>query len=186
MKTKCRPLPFGNTHRQPRHFHAVIVLVNWGNSTSFAVSDFQVQAAQTFCDAGADVIVGTGPKVIQKMQWLSSDSHANQTLCAYSLGNTMGTMEYMDNLFGGILSFEVDKVGIDTNITNVLFTPTVIHYDQNYAGVTLYPLMNYTNELFLCHGSNINFGFGEYSWYQETLKKYIPSEFLPAKLRCSM
>jgi len=91
-------------------------------------------------DAGADIIIGTGPKVIQKMEWIQSDADDHEAFCAYSLGNSMGTMEYMDNLFGGVLTFEIASENEDFVLTNILFTPTVIHYDKDFSNIALIPL----------------------------------------------
>ena len=162
----------------------VMVLMFWGSESSFEVSETQAQTAQVLADAGADVIIGTGPKVLQKIEWLSAAEGDHKTLCAYSLGNFICTMEYMENLFGGMLSFEVKKVEEGAcKIQNVIFTPTVIHYNENGTDIGVFPLDQYSEAMFEVHGSNLKKGFGKYSWYQETAKKYIPKEFLPATLR---
>jgi len=161
----------------------VMVLMNWGNNAGYEVSSQQEKTAKILANAGADIIIGTGPKVIQKMEWIQSDADDHEAFCAYSLGNSMGTMEYMDNLFGGVLTFEIASENEDFVLTNILFTPTVIHYDKDFSNIALIPLSEYSEELFMKHGSNIHFGFGTYSWFRETVNHYIPSEYLPAELR---
>ncbi len=157
---------------------AVFVLINWGNSEAFEPSDWQKNTAQFLADAGADVIVGTGPKVIQPIEWISAAQGNRKTLCAYSLGNFMCTMQYMQNLFGGVLCFEVDP-NREECIINPVFIPNVIHYDSQVSQIQCFPLSDYTEEKFQNHGSNLLYGFGEYAWYRNILRETISSDFLP-------
>ena len=156
----------------------VITLVNWGYSSGYDRSAEQRDFAELLANAGADLIVGTGPKVIQGVERFEGRDSDGEVLCFYSLGNMMGTMNYMDNLLGGYLTFDLQKVDDTVRLLNPYFHPTVIHYDQNVENIKLYPLEDYTMELFLKHGSNLKFGFGNFSWFQETLYQYIPKEFL--------
>ena len=162
---------------------AVIVLVNWANNASFDVTEHQTETAAMFCEAGADVIVGVGPAVIQKIEWITDREGTHKTLCAYSLGNTMGTMQYMENLLGGFLSFTAVKDHDHCYISDVLFRPTVIHYDQLRENIALYPLQAYTEEIFSRHGSNLLYGFSDYKEFVTIPRKVIAPEFLPANLR---
>ncbi len=154
----------------------VVVMINWSNTAGFEVTDFQRNTAQILCDAGADVIIGSGPKTIQTMEWLT-DKKGNKTLCAYSLGNFMGTMQYTENLVGGILNFDVVKENEQVLIADVVFHPTVIHYDENYSDISVYPLEEYDPEMFSKHGSNINFGDTDYNLLYDIVKKNIPVTF---------
>ena len=155
----------------------VFVFMNWGNCAGYEPDETQVATAQILADAGADVIIGTGPKVIQKIEEIKSSADNHTTICAYSLGNFMGTMEYMENLLGGILSFDITKKNDQTSIQNVIFTPTVIHYNNDYSEISVYPLNEYTEKKYLEHGSNFAKGFGSYQWFNDTVNKIIPQKF---------
>ncbi|MBR2634010.1 MAG: CapA family protein [Clostridia bacterium] len=168
-----------------RNADLVLVFVNWGNTESFEVGEEQKEAARRFAEAGADVILGTGPKVIQKIERILSADQERETLCVYSLGNFMGTMQYLDNLFGGALLFEAKKTEEGCRIENVLFQPLVIHYDERISSLGVYTLQNYPESLFSRHGSNLLYGKGRYSRYFEILQSLIPREFLPVSLRGS-
>lgn len=161
----------------------VIVLMNWGNGEAFEASEHQRETARCLAEFGADLIVGTGPKVMQKIETIEVEGRENGVICAYSLGNFMGTMEYMQNLLGGMISFDVIKEEDRAKIRNFVFLPTIIHYDEKISNISVYPLKDYSEELYRMHGSNLTKGFGEYSWLFQTVQKQIPSEYLPAYFR---
>ena len=154
----------------------VIVLVNWGIQTDDKVTDRQRETAQILVDAGADLIVGNGSTVLQPIEKLVSKDGEKQAICAYSLGNTLCTMQYMKNLLGGYLSIDFKKENESTYIESVKFTPTVIHYDRNIRNIEIVPLSEYSYDQFLQHGSNLLYGFGEYGWLLENVKEKVPIE----------
>ncbi len=66
----------------------VVVAVHWGNEYQAGPDERQKSLAQQIADAGADVIWGHHPHVLQKMQWLQS-TDGRQVLVLYSLGNLL-------------------------------------------------------------------------------------------------
>lgn len=161
----------------------VVVMINWENSAGFDVTEFQKKTAEILSNAGADVIVGSGPKTIQPIEWLTNKDNGGKTLCAYSLGNFMGTMQYTENLLGGALSFEIQKDNGEIRIENVMFHPTVIHYNESFTEISVFPLEDYTPEQFSQHGSNLLYGDTPFETLKDTVKKCISSEFLAAVYR---
>ncbi len=161
---------------------AVIVMINWENSAGFEVTEFQKRTAKILCDAGADIIIGSGPKTIQPVEWLTRED-GSKTLCAYSLGNFIGTMQYTENLVGGAISFDVKKISDQVEIENVVFHPTVIHYNEDFTEISVVPLEDYTSEQFLVHGSNIRYGNTDFSVLYDIVKKCIPTSFLTSDIR---
>jgi poly-gamma-glutamate synthesis protein (capsule biosynthesis protein) len=67
----------------------VIVSIHWGNEYQAGASERQIELAQEIADAGADVIWGHHPHVLQPMAWLESSQGAHRTLVMYSLGNLL-------------------------------------------------------------------------------------------------
>ncbi len=68
----------------------VVVSLCWGQKDEGMPTRLQQEMAQGIADAGADIILGTNPGVLQPVTILSStkaDGTKHQTLCAYSLGN---------------------------------------------------------------------------------------------------
>lgn len=157
----------------------VIVLVNWENESGFQLSERQAEVSKILSDAGADVIVGTGPKVIQKMLWLDKDNTDRKSLCFYSVGNLLCTMKYTDNLLGGYLSLDLEKNDEnEVELRKVIFTPTMIHYDENVRNIRIYPLSEYSEDSFYSHGSNILYGSDRYERLNDILANNIPYEQL--------
>ena len=61
----------------------------WGTAGKAEVTSAQKKLAAGLCAAGADVIIGNGPRRVQTVEWISSergDGTKCTALCAYSLG----------------------------------------------------------------------------------------------------
>jgi poly-gamma-glutamate synthesis protein (capsule biosynthesis protein) len=61
----------------------VVVLFHWGAEFDFGVTAFQRQTGRALCDAGADVVIGTHPHVLQPV------ARHGECVVAYSLGNLL-------------------------------------------------------------------------------------------------
>ena len=133
----------------------VFVVMHWGgeNENSFTPSSSQYSQAQALADAGADVIIGMHPHVIQGMDWCTA-ADGSDTLVVYSLGNLLSTQLNNRNLVGGIVTFDIvkDKNG-DITIENPIYNPTVTHYNTDRLGLQVYLMENYTAELAALHGT---------------------------------
>ncbi len=66
----------------------VIVSIHWGGEYQAAPSPRQRAIARALAGAGADLIVGHGPHVLQRVEWVG------ETLVAYSLGNFLFDQPY--------------------------------------------------------------------------------------------
>jgi poly-gamma-glutamate capsule biosynthesis protein CapA/YwtB (metallophosphatase superfamily) len=65
----------------------VVVSIHWGAEYQQDASDRQKVLAQQFADAGAALVVGTHPHVLQPAQWIQTAR--GKTLVLYSLGNAL-------------------------------------------------------------------------------------------------
>ncbi len=63
-----------------------VIFVHWGEEYQAAVSEQQRYYAQLFADAGADIVIGTHPHVVQKTEEMDRPD-GGKTLIFYSLGN---------------------------------------------------------------------------------------------------
>ena len=64
----------------------VIVFTHWGDEYAKEITDEQAEMAKFFADAGADVIIGSHPHVVQKVDEIIN-SDGKKTIVFYSLGN---------------------------------------------------------------------------------------------------
>ncbi|MBQ7670998.1 MAG: CapA family protein [Clostridia bacterium] len=155
----------------------------WGAGFPYEPNEKQQKWAKIMADAGVDVIIGTHPHVIQKIEYVKA-SDGREVLCAYSLGNFMAMQAYDHNMLGGIISFDINKVGDEhATVDNVLFTPTVYYFAQNWYGSRVIPLSDFTDALASSHGIR-NYGN---NISVDTLKYYlncqIADEFLPEEFK---
>jgi poly-gamma-glutamate capsule biosynthesis protein CapA/YwtB (metallophosphatase superfamily) len=71
-----------------RRSDVVIVSIHWGGEYQAAPGPRQRAVARALADAGAGLIVGHGPHVPQRIEWVG------ETLVAYSLGNFLFDQPY--------------------------------------------------------------------------------------------
>jgi poly-gamma-glutamate synthesis protein (capsule biosynthesis protein) len=96
----------------------VIVSIHWGGEYQAEASARQRAVAKALAGAGARVIVGHGPHVLQPIVWV------DDTLVAYSLGNLLFDQRYpIDCRWGAILQVRLEG----REITDYTVIPTVTH-----------------------------------------------------------
>ncbi|GAA1794155.1 CapA family protein [Leucobacter iarius] len=108
----------------------VIVSAHWGTEDSHEVNDQQRGFAQKVANLGADVVIGTGPHVLQPVAWLDR-SGGGRTLVWYSIGNMLNTQIALDQRTGLIARFELAraKAGGPVTVQNPTGVLTYMHYD---------------------------------------------------------
>ena len=67
----------------------LVVSVHWGAEYQAGPTPRQEVLAQLLADAGADLILGHHPHVLQRVEWLQGQDNPNPTLVVYSLGNAL-------------------------------------------------------------------------------------------------
>jgi len=88
----------------------VIVSIHWGMEYQGGASERQRQLAQQFVDAGAILIWGHHPHVIQPAEWIERE---NQTLVLYSLGNALFDQGGLaDTRHSALVLVELDENGV--------------------------------------------------------------------------
>jgi len=156
---------------------ALIISVHWGEENHFKLNDEQIKFAWLMAECGADAIIGHHPHVLQPIEWIPRPD-GGRTLCVYSLGNIVSSMENSYNMVGGIIGFDIARRNGRITLENVLLTPTVFFYAENQFGTHIYLMDEYSESLASKHGTII---YGHRDTYEQ-LKKYvsgnIPSEFL--------
>lgn len=107
----------------------VIVSLHWGIEDSAVLSDDQRNTAELVSSLGADVIIGTGPHVLQPVH-IVDRADGGKTVIWYSLGNMLSSQLTIQELIGGIAQFDIVK-GDDGRISvnNLSFISTYMHYE---------------------------------------------------------
>ncbi|MCE7791763.1 CapA family protein [Salipaludibacillus sp. CUR1] len=103
----------------------VVVHAHWGDEYERMPNDDQRRMAQEFTDAGADIIIGHHPHVLQPIDWLE-DEDGRQAVVFYSLGNFLSgqVFEYTD--IGGIGRITVRKVREGDSTSIELAKPDIL------------------------------------------------------------
>jgi poly-gamma-glutamate synthesis protein (capsule biosynthesis protein) len=89
----------------------VIVLVHWGDEYHATPSDRQRSWARRLAEAGADIVIGSHPHVLQPIEQLQINGRT--VIIAYSLGNFVFDQESrFETSSGAVLRILVDHVGV--------------------------------------------------------------------------
>ncbi|MBQ8821841.1 MAG: CapA family protein [Lachnospiraceae bacterium] len=132
----------------------VIVCPHWGAEYTKNPTTYQKNFAMEMTAAGADIIIGTHPHVVQPIEWIEAEN-GNKSLCYYSLGNYVSTQKGPFSMLEGMawISIHVTEDGhyISEERTGVI--PLVNQYKASpvrFEGI--YLLEEYTEELAAKHG----------------------------------
>jgi poly-gamma-glutamate synthesis protein (capsule biosynthesis protein) len=97
--------------------NVVVVSIHWGGEYQGAPSQRQQAIARALAEAGADIVVGHGPHVLQRVEWIGN------ALVAHSLGNFLFDQPYpADCRQGAILRIAMR----DDRIVAIEAIPTVV------------------------------------------------------------
>ncbi|MNH50132.1 Capsule biosynthesis protein CapA [compost metagenome] len=111
----------------------VMVSMHWGVEDLSEVSPDQKQAVALLGLLGVDVVIGTGPHVLQKAEILSRPDGGRMVVW-YSLGNMLSSQFDIRELIGGIAEFDIVKTDTEKiKIEGLGFTPTYMHYEWTVA-----------------------------------------------------
>lgn len=162
----------------------VIVCPHWGTEYTTKPSTYQETFAMQMTEAGADLIIGTHPHVIQPVEWITADN-GNRALCYYSLGNYVSTQKQCLCMLEAMawVTFHVTEDSIEIDMEQTGAIPLVCHYTSNPVRVeNVYLLEDYTAEQAAAHGIRSYGGVVLYledlqNWSNEVLSENaIPAE----------
>ena len=107
----------------------VIVSMHWGVEDSNIVSVDQQNEVDLLSSLGVDIIIGTGPHVLQKVQTITR-ADGGKTVVWYSLGNMLSSQLNTKELIGGVAELDITKMSDKrVSISNLTFIPTYMHYE---------------------------------------------------------
>ena len=164
----------------------VIVCPHWGYEYSFEPCAYQKDFARQMIDAGADVIIGAHPHIVEPVEYITTEN-GNSGLCYYSLGNFIHCQVPNYTSFEGMawVTIHVDKDGAKVDLDNSGALPMVEYQTWSPLYIQgVYPLEDFTAEMAANHASNFRSGggmnldllhqwdsnlFGEYSLTKEDI-----------------
>jgi poly-gamma-glutamate synthesis protein (capsule biosynthesis protein) len=121
-----------------------IVFPHWGTEYVYDETSFQKNYAKLMADAGADLIIGAHPHVVEPLKYITTKDKRNVPVY-YSLGNFISNQDQDPRMLGAmaqvVITEKNGKISLDCKIM-----PLVTHqeYDKPY---TAYMLEDYTDKL---------------------------------------
>lgn len=106
----------------------IVLSLHFGEEYHLNPSRSQRELAASLADAGADVIIGHHPHVIQPPEWLET-SRGTKSFVAYSLGNFFTGQNGLHRQIGTALSLEITKP--DANYNGIVIQNPV--YDLTFV-----------------------------------------------------
>jgi poly-gamma-glutamate capsule biosynthesis protein CapA/YwtB (metallophosphatase superfamily) len=81
---------YDNVKEARKHANIVVVFIHWGKERMTTPEAYQIQMGHALVDAGADLVIGHHPHIMQPVEW-----YKNKVI-AYSLGNFIFTNSHTD------------------------------------------------------------------------------------------
>ena len=103
-----------------------IVFIHWGNEYDTLPSPAQKKTAQAIIRAGAGMIIGSHPHVIQPMTWLSDSSGAARPV-VWSMGNFVSNQRRRRTDGGAMTKFELTRTNGELKITSSEYILTWVY-----------------------------------------------------------
>ncbi|MFC0650712.1 CapA family protein [Lederbergia wuyishanensis] len=120
----------------------VLLAIHWGDEYVRQPNQIQKDQAAEFMNAGADIILGHHPHVLQPMEWFDKPD-GKKGLVVYSLGNFLSGQIWDYKDIGGMVEITIKKEvkgnNSITSIEKVNFEPT-FSSSINFRTYRLYPL----------------------------------------------
>jgi len=105
-----------------------LVSMHWGTEYSPGIDAEQIQWSQFLADHGANIVLGTGPHVLEPVKKLPR-AGGGDTLVWYSLGNMLNTQLDIESLIGGFAVMDFNVSGGKATLDKFEFMPTYMHYE---------------------------------------------------------
>ncbi len=118
---------------------AIILFLHWGTEYDTIPGKAQTELAGYLFGLGVDLIIGSHPHVIQRMERTMDKTTMKDRLVVYSLGNFVSNQRRMNTDGGTIVRIELSKNGDKVNISNAGYYLTWVYT----------PIENYRKKFFI-------------------------------------
>lgn len=125
----------------------VMVFPHWGTEYSTSVSSYQKEYTELFSDLGVDIVIGSHPHVIEKVEWVTNEETDEKMLVYYSLGNFMSNQPDAIMQLGAMAKITVVKEDGKAEVKEASAIPLVTHVEDSAKIFKTYKLSDYNDEL---------------------------------------
>lgn len=119
----------------------VMPIIHFGTEYREMQDSYQEKCVDMLFEAGADVIIGGHPHVVEPMEIreiTNADGTTRTGYVIYSLGNFISSQRYENGIMkdiGLILDMEFEKKGGKTTLTEWKFAPTYVYWTDDVIGI---------------------------------------------------
>ena len=162
----------------------VIVSAHWGEDDTTEVTEDRIELANKMVDWGADVILGCHTHTAETMEWIERDD-GTKGFVYYSMGNFICAQTDNFNVIGEMPDFDIviDGNTNELRLENVGCIPTIIHYENDFSNMKIYPYSKYSPELAERHGLPYAVPQGTYTDFGWDVINRIIDEQIPQEFR---
>jgi poly-gamma-glutamate capsule biosynthesis protein CapA/YwtB (metallophosphatase superfamily) len=118
---------------------AIIVFLHWGNEYDTIPTKAQTDMAEYLFSRGADLVIGSHPHVLQRMEWIKGDSGTKDKPVIYSLGNFVSNQRRPKTDGGAMVRIEMAPVNGKLMVADAgyyltwVYTPIVNYRKKFYV-----------------------------------------------------
>ena len=105
----------------------IIVFFHWGKEYKSTPDDKQIDLAEFCFSRGVDIVIGSHPHVVQKMEWFKEGDNSGERLIAWSLGNFVSNQRKSKTDGGALIKFTLSKRDNLTQITETGYYLTWVY-----------------------------------------------------------
>lgn len=124
---------------------AVVVMPHWGTEYLYAPTNTQRSWARFLADAGADLIIGTHPHVLEPVETVAA-ADGRTVPVFYSLGNYVSAQKRPGTMLGGLADCVWEKDEAGTRVKRFELVPLVASTDESFSSFTVFPLSEYPDD----------------------------------------
>lgn len=96
----------------------LIVIMHWGKEYEPHPNKYQTNYAKFLFENGVDIVIGSHPHVLERMEYHPADSVFQERFIVYSLGNFVSNQRTIPRDGGAMVKLELTKTDSSTQITN--------------------------------------------------------------------
>lgn len=106
--------------------NVIIIGMHWGTDYAPNQNADQDRIAQHLADQNADIILGSGPHVVEPVKVLNGQN-GHQSIVWFSLGNFLNSQVPVETLVGGMAVMDINSA--TQELTNPRLMPVYMHYE---------------------------------------------------------
>jgi poly-gamma-glutamate capsule biosynthesis protein CapA/YwtB (metallophosphatase superfamily) len=118
---------------------AIILFLHWGTEYDTVPSKIQTDLAEYFFSRGVDLIIGSHPHVLQRMEWTKNETDMKDRIVVYSMGNFVSNQRRTNTDGGSIVRIELEKKADSLYVSDAGYYLTWVYT----------PIENYRKKFFI-------------------------------------